>query len=149
MKIAIANDHAALELKNELMAYLNSIGIEYVNFGTDSKDSVDYPVYAYKAAQAVLNGQCDRGILICGTGIGMSLAANKVKGIRCALCCEPYSAAMAVTHNNANMLAMGARVIGAELAKTVVKAYLESDFQGGRHSRRLELIEKIEKGQEI
>ena len=149
MKIAIANDHAALELKNELLVYLDSIGVEYVNFGTDSKDSVDYPIYAYKAANAVISGQCDRGILICGTGIGMSLAANKVKGIRCALCSEPYSASMAVQHNNANMLAMGERVVGVEVAKTVVKAYLESEFEGGRHVKRLGMIDKIENGEEI
>ncbi len=149
MKIAVANDHAAVELKKEIVALLEDMGIEYVNFGTDGTESVDYPVYAQKAAAAVSKGECDLGIVMCGTGIGVSLAANKVKGIRCALCSEPYSAKMAREHNNANMLAMGARVVGSELAKMTAKTFLQTEFLGGRHSRRVDLISKIEAGETL
>jgi ribose 5-phosphate isomerase B len=147
MKIAIANDHAAVELKKEIIALLEEMGIEYINFGTDSTKRVDYPVYAQKAAVAVAKGECSLGIVLCGTGIGVSLAANKVKGIRCALCSEPYSAKMAREHNNANMLAMGARVIGSELAKMTAQTFLQTEFLGERHSRRVELISRIEEGE--
>ena len=142
--IAIANDHSALTLKKEVMELLDQMDLPYVDFGTNTALSCDYPLYALKAAQAVAKGECEIGILICGTGIGVSLAANKVKGIRCALCSEPYSASMARMHNNANMLAMGARVIGPEIAKTVVRAFLETSFEGGRHQRRVEQIMAIE-----
>lgn len=142
--IAIANDHSALALKKEVMELLDQMGLPYIDFGTHTTESCDYPLYAYKAAQAVAKGECELGILLCGTGIGVSLTANKVKGIRCALCSEPYSASMARLHNNANMLAMGARVIGPEIAKTVVRAFLEASFEGGRHQRRVEQIMAIE-----
>lgn len=149
MKIAFANDHTAVALKNELLQYVADKGIECVNFGTDTLDSVDYPRYAYQAAQAVANKECDFGIVICGTGIGVSLAANKVRGIRCALCSEPYSASLTRRHNDANMLALGARVIGVELAKAIVDAFLAAQFEGGRHQRRVDQIAAIEQGKAL
>lgn len=144
--IAIACDHGAVDMKNEIKAMLDEMGESYIDFGTDTTASVDYPEYAYKAAQAVVSGECDFGILMCGTGIGMSLAANKVKGIRCALCGDTYSAKMCRAHNNANMMAMGARVIGTELAKCIVKEFLSTPFEGGRHARRVDMIMAIESG---
>lgn len=145
--IAIANDHTALELKQEIIALLDEMGLAYKDFGTHDMQSCDYPLYAWRAARAVAVGECEKGIVLCGTGIGVSLAANKVKGIRCALCSEPYSAAMARRHNNANMLAMGARVLGPELAKMVARAFLSTEFEGGRHARRVDMIGRIEAGE--
>lgn len=144
--IAIACDHGAVELKKEIEAMLDEMGLSYQDFGTDSHASVDYPVYAEKAARAVTSGACDRGILLCGTGLGMSLAANKVRGIRCALCGDCYSAEMARRHNNANMLALGARVIGPELAKKITQIFLTTDFEGGRHARRVGMIDTLDQG---
>ena len=144
--IAIACDHGAVELKREIEAMLDEMGLTYQDFGTDSHASVDYPVYAEKAARAVTSGACDRGILLCGTGLGMSLAANKVRGIRCALCGDCYSAEMARRHNNANMLALGARVIGPELAKKITQIFLTTDFEGGRHARRVGMIDTLDQG---
>ena len=144
--IAIACDHGAVELKKEIEAMLDEMGLSYQDFGTDSHASVDYPVYAEKAARAVRSGVCDRGILLCGTGLGMSLAANKVRGIRCALCGDCYSAEMARRHNNANMLALGARVIGPELAKKITQIFLTTDFEGGRHARRVGMIDTLDQG---
>ncbi len=144
--IAIACDHGAVELKKEIEAMLDEMDLSYQDFGTDSHASVDYPVYAEKAARAVTSGACDRGILLCGTGLGMSLAANKVRGIRCALCGDCYSAEMARRHNNANMLALGARVIGPELAKKITQIFLTTDFEGGRHARRVGMIDTLDQG---
>ncbi len=145
MKIAIGNDHTALEMKNEILAYLKEKGLEVINFGTDTPDRCDYPVYGEKVARAVVAGEADLGILICGTGVGISLAANKVHGVRAVVCSEPYSAALARRHNNANILAFGARVIGPELAKMIVDAFLEAQFEGGRHAKRVDMIMEIEK----
>ena len=111
-----------------------------MDFGTDSTKSCHYPIYGARAAKAVVSGECDRGIVICGTGIGMSIAVNKVKGIRCALCSDPYSAKMTRAHNDSNMLAIGARVIGVELAKTIVEVWLDTSFEGGRHQKRIDMI---------
>ena len=147
--IAIACDHAALELKEEIKKLLDARGLTYRDFGTDTADSCHYPIYGARAARAVAGGECDRGIVICGTGIGMSLVANKVKGIRCALCSDPYSAKMTRAHNDANMLALGARVIGVELAKMIVEAWLDTPFEGGRHQTRVDMITAIEAGQDI
>lgn len=147
--IAIANDHTSLELKKEIIALLEEMGLPYRDFGTNEHTSCDYPLFAWRAARAVAAGECEMGIVLCGTGIGVSLAANKVKGIRCALCSEPYSAGMARRHNNANMLAMGARVLGPELAKAVARAFLTAEFEGGRHARRVGLIERIENGEAL
>ena len=144
MKLVIGNDHVALEMKNEIMAYLQEKGYEVVNIGTDSPDRFDYPVSGYRAAKMVASGEADGGILICGTGVGISLSANKVRGIRCCVCSEPYSARLSKQHNNTNMIAFGARVVGIELAKMIVDAWLTASFEGGRHQRRVDLIMAIE-----
>lgn len=145
--IAIACDHAGPALKEEIKALLADMGYDCRDFGTNTGDSVDYPVYAARAAQAVASGECEKGIVICGTGIGVSMAANKVKGIRCALCSEPLSAQFTRRHNNANMLAMGARIIGSELAKEIVRAFLTTEFEGGRHQRRVDMLAALENGE--
>lgn len=145
--IAIACDHAAVELKKDIEAMLNEIGEEYLDFGTHTTDSCHYPIFAARAAKAVADGICEKGIVICGTGIGVSIAANKVHGIRCALCSEPLSAELTRRHNNANMLAIGARVTGAELAKSIVTTFLNTPFDGGRHQQRIDLITKLEQEQ--
>lgn len=138
--IFIGSDHGGFELKNEIVNFLNNdLKIEVKDMGCYSKDSVDYPDIAKIVCDEVLKNNTI-GILLCGTGIGISIAANKINGIRCALCSNEYSAIMAKRHNNANVLALGGRVIGAELAKSIVKAFLESDFDGGRHEKRLEKI---------
>ncbi len=149
MKIAIGNDHAALELKNHIVDYLVKEGHEVVNFGTDTPASTDYPIYGARVAHAVANGECERGVVICGTGIGISISANKVKGIRCALCSEPVSAKLTRQHNDANVLAMGARIIGPAMAEEIVHTFLTTEFEGGRHSRRVDMITKLENGQTI
>ncbi len=147
--IAIACDHSALELKKEIEDLLTARGLEFKDFGTYTTDSCHYPVFGARAARAVASGECDRGIVICGTGIGISLAANKVKGIRCALCSDPYSAKMTRAHNDANMLALGARVIGVELAKMIVEAWLDTPFEGGRHKTRVDMLTAIENGEPV
>ena len=147
MKMAIACDHSALELKEEVKALLAGRGIECEDFGTYTTDSCHYPIYGARAAQAVADGRCDLGIVICGTGIGISMAANKVKGIRCALCSDTFSAKMTRVHNNSNMLALGARVIGVELAKEIVNAWLDAEFEGGRHQVRIDMITALENGE--
>ena len=145
--IAIACDHAALEMKAEVIKILEERGLEYEDFGTYTTDSCHYPIYGARAANAVASGKCDRGIVICGTGIGISLVANKVKGIRCSLCSDSYSAKMTRAHNDSNMLAMGARVIGIEVAKEIVAAWLDTPFEGGRHQTRVDMITAIENGE--
>ena len=142
--IALGCDHGGYELMQEVKAYLDKQGLEYQDFGCYSNEAVDYPVYARKVGHAIQNGTCDKGILICGTGLGISLAANKVKGIRAAVCSEPFTAKMARVHNNCNILAFGARVVGAELAKMIVETWLDAEFEGGRHQRRVDLITAIE-----
>ncbi len=144
MKIAIGNDHTAVEMKFEIKKYLEEKGHEVVNCGTDTSDSCDYPVYGKKVADAVVSGECDCGVLICGTGIGISMAANKVKGIRAAVCSDPLSAHLTKLHNNANIIAFGARIVGIETAKAIVDAYLDTEFEGGRHQRRVDMISDIE-----
>lgn len=144
--IAIACDHAALDMKKDIIAMLDELGLEYKDFGTNEAVSVDYPIYAARASRAVASGKCDRGILICGTGIGMSLVANKVPGIRCVVCSEPYSAQLSRLHNNTNMLAFGARVVGTGLARMITKVWLETEFEGGRHQRRVDMIGEVETG---
>lgn len=144
MKIALASDHGGFELKEIIKEYLQVNGHEVEDFGTSSLESVDYFDYSVKAAEAVSKGDADRGIVMCGTGIGVSISANKVKGIRCALCHDVYSAEMTRFHNDSNMLAMGGRVIGRDLAVRIVKAWLESDFEGGRHLRRIDKITAYE-----
>jgi ribose 5-phosphate isomerase B len=147
MKIAIACDHSALELKEEVKKLLLDRGLEYEDFGTYTTDSCHYPIYGARAAKAVADGRCDLGIVICGTGIGISMTANKVKGIRCALCSDTFSARMTRIHNDSNMLALGARVIGVELAKEIVNAWLDAEFEGGRHQVRIDMITALENGE--
>ena len=143
--IAIASDHGGYALKEHVKAYLAAKGITCEDFGTDSADSCDYPGFGQAAAQAVARGQCEKGIVICTTGIGISIAANKVKGIRCALCSDPLSAELTRRHNNANMLAMGAGIIGPMMAERIVDIFLDTAFEGGRHERRVNLLMDIEK----
>ena len=144
MKIGIGNDHSALELKAEIIELLKERGHEVVDYGTYSPESCDYPVYGEKVGRAVASGEVERGILICGTGLGISLAANKVKGVRAAVCSEPFTAKMSRAHNNCNILAFGARVVGAELAKMIVETWLDTEFEGGRHQRRVDMLMDIE-----
>ena len=139
--IALGCDHGGYALMQSVKKHLDELGLEYKDFGTYSEDSCDYPVYAKAAANAVAGGECEKGILICGTGIGISIAANKVKGIRAALCSDCFSAEMTRRHNNANMLAMGARVLGEGLALKIVDIFLTTEFDGGRHARRVDMIE--------
>ena len=142
--LALACDHGGLALKKEIAKYLSEKGIEYKDFGTHTEDSCDYPLFGAMAARAVASGECEKGIIFCGTGIGISIAANKVKGIRCVVCSEPFSAKLSRMHNNSNMLALGGRVVGTELAKMIVDEWLSAEFEGQRHQRRIDLISKIE-----
>ena len=144
MKIAMGNDHSAVEMKNIIKEHLISRGYEVMDLGTNSEESCDYPVYGEKVGRAVASGEADLGIAICGTGVGISLAANKVKGIRACVCSEPYTAKLSRMHNNSNVLAFGARVVGSELAKMMVDEWLAAEFEGGRHQRRVDLIMAIE-----
>ena len=145
MKIAISSDHGGNRLRHEIMDLLSELGLDYEDFGPDSDESVDYPDYAKPVADGVASGQFDRGILICGTGIGMSIAANKVKGIRCALVHDVFSAKATRGHNDSNILAMGERVIGPGLAREVATAWLDTSFEGGRHERRVAKLSELEK----
>lgn len=147
MKIAIGNDHAAVEMKNHIVKYLEAKGYEMVNFGTDTNESCDYPIYGKKVADAIKNGECELGVLICGTGIGISLAANKVKGIRAAVCSEGYSARLTRQHNNANIIAFGARVVDEKTAEKIVDEFLNAEYEGGRHQKRVDMITAIENGE--
>lgn len=147
MKIAIGNDHVAAEMKKHIIKYLEEKGHEVINFGTDSSERCDYPVYGKKVADAVASGQCERGVLICGTGIGISLAANKVKGIRAAVCSEAYSARLTRQHNDANIIAFGARVVGEATAEMIVDEFINTEYEGGRHQKRIDMITAIERGE--
>lgn len=144
MKIAISSDHGGNNLRREIMELLDELHISYEDFGPQTNDSVDYPDYARPVAEGVAAGQFDRGILICGTGIGISIAANKFKGIRCALVHDVFSAKATRCHNDSNVLAMGERVIGPGLAREIVVTWLNTDFEGGRHTRRVEKIAELE-----
>ena len=142
--IGIGSDHGGFPLKEEIKKHLDEIGVAYKDFGTNTPDSCDYPIYAEAVARAVVSGEVEKGILICGTGIGISIAANKVKGIRAALCGDCYSAEYTRRHNDANILTMGARVTGGGLACKIVDTFLTTEFEGGRHARRVALIADIE-----
>jgi ribose 5-phosphate isomerase B len=147
--IAIASDHAGLELKQEIIKLLQELGYPHHDYGTYTAQSCDYAVYAYRAAKAVQSLECERGILICGTGIGISIAANKVPGIRCAACSDTFSAILSREHNDSNMLALGSRVVGPGLAGLIVQMWLDTKFQGEeRHTRRIAQIKQIENGLE-
>ena len=142
--IALGCDHGGFPLMQEVKKYLDELGLEYRDFGTFAPERCDYPDYAAAAARAVASGECDRGILVCTTGVGISIAANKVHGIRCALCSEPLSARMSRLHNNANMLAMGGALIGVNMMKEIVNVFLNTGFEGGRHARRVDKIMELE-----
>lgn len=144
MKIALGSDHGGYTLKCDIMKLLDDKGIPYHDFGCYSTESCDYPIYGAAAAKAVASGEYDRGIVVCTTGIGISIAANRVRGIRCANCYEPLSAEMARRHNNANMLALGAGLTGKNLAERIVEVFLSTDFEGGRHERRVNELDVIE-----
>ena len=144
MKVAIGNDHTAVELKNHIKKHLEAKGYTVVNLGADTDESSDYPLFGEKVGKAVASGECDLGVAICGTGIGISLAANKIKGIRAAVCSEPYSARLTRQHNNANIIAFGARVVTTEMAEKIVDEFFGAEFEGGRHQRRVDMITAIE-----
>lgn len=144
MKIAIASDHGGNQLRKEIMQLLSEQGIEYTDFGPETDESVDYPDYASVVCTEVINGNAERGILICGTGIGMSIAANKMNGIRCALVHDVFSAKATREHNDTNVLAMGERVIGAGLAREIVATWIATEFEGGRHERRINKVMDLE-----
>jgi ribose 5-phosphate isomerase B len=146
--IALACDHHGIALKLEIMKMLDDMGLEWIDFGAyDGNSQDDYPVFGYKAAKAIADGECDRGIMICGTGMGISIVAGKVKGIRVCTCSDVYSAELSKRHNNSNILTMGARVVGTEVAKMIARHWLTAEFEGGRHQRRIDMIEKIENGE--
>jgi len=144
MKISIGSDHAGFELKEKIKKYIMELGHEYIDVGTNSNDSVDYPDFALKVAESVARKECDKGILICGAGIGMSMVANKVPGIRAALCCNTEMAKLSREHNDANVLTIGSRLIDENTAKEIVRVWLSTDFIGERHSRRVNKIKDIE-----
>jgi ribose 5-phosphate isomerase B len=144
--IALASDHTGMALKAEIKKLLDELKLPFKDYGTENTESTDYPKWGYIAAKAVAGGECERGIIICGTGVGISLAANKVKGIRCVVCSDCYTAKLSREHNNTNMLAMGARVVGSELAKMIAGIWLETPFEGNRHQKRVDMISKIEEG---
>lgn len=145
MKVSIACDHGAFELKEHLKVYLSRQGHEVTDCGTHGAESCDYPDFGRSAAELVGRGECDRGVVLCTTGIGMSITANKVKGVRCALCHEPYSAEMTRRHNDANVLAMGAGVTGGNLAERILDVFLSTQFEGGRHQRRIDKLTEAER----
>lgn len=145
MKIGIANDHTGVEMKRELVAYLQQQGHQVVDYGTNESTSTDYPLWGEKVASAVVSKEIDRGIAICGTGLGISLACNKVSGIRACVCSEPYTARYSRLHNNCNVVCFGARLIGIEMAKMIVNEFMNTEFEGGRHERRVGMIMDIEK----
>ena len=144
MKLAIGCDHVGFELKPEIIDYVRELGHEVTDFGTTTNERTNYPEYAKMVPEAVVSGDCDLGILICGTGVGISIAANKFNGIRAVVCSEPYSAKLSKEHNNTNILAFGSRVVGIELAKMIVKEWLDAEFEGGRHAERVEMIAEFE-----
>ncbi|TYQ14678.1 UNVERIFIED_CONTAM: ribose 5-phosphate isomerase B [Acetivibrio alkalicellulosi] len=145
MKVGIGSDHAGYNLKKEIIKYFEEKNIQTIDFGTCSNDSVDYPDYGLAVAEAVKEGKCDRGIIICGTGLGISIAANKVKGIRAANCTNSFMARMSREHNDCNVLAIGERVVGLDLALDIVDTWMNSEFQGGKHKRRVDKICEIER----
>lgn len=144
MKIGIGNDHVAVAMTAEVIDYIKAQGHEIIYYGTKDQDRADYPVYGERVARAVASKEVERGILICGTGVGISLAANKVKGIRAVVCSEPYSAKLSKQHNDTNILAFGARVIGIETAKMIIDEWLAAKFEGGRHQKRINMILELE-----
>lgn len=146
MKIALASDHVGVGLKAIIAEQLSSLGHEFVDYGAYTTERTDYPLHGSTAAAAVASGECDRAILICGTGVGISISANKTKGVRCVVCSEPYSALLSRQHNDTNALAIGARVVGEDLAKMIVATWLEGEYEGGRHARRVAQLAALDDG---
>ena len=142
--IALGCDHGGFDMKQIVIEYLEEKGIEYKDFGCYDKNSCDYPIFGKAAAEAVASGECEKGIVVCTTGIGISMVANKVKGVRACVCSEPYTAKLSKMHNNSNIIAFGARVVGSEMAKMIVDTWLETEYEGGRHQRRVDLLDAIE-----
>ena len=149
MKLAVGNDHVAVDMKNEIKEYLEGKGYEVIDVGTNSAERFNYPVSGYKVARMVADGEVDGGILICGTGVGISLSANKVHGIRACVCSDPYTAKLSKQHNNTNIIAFGARVIGVETAKMICDEWLNAEYEGGRHQVRLDMSKEIEETQDL
>ena len=149
MRIVIGNDHVAVEMKKEIASWLAGKGIEIIDVGTNSPERFHYPISGYKAARLVADKKADAGVLICGTGVGISLAANKVHGIRACVCSDPYTARLSKQHNNTNIIAFGARVIGIETAKMIVEEWLNAEYEGGRHQTRIDMITEIEQTQHL
>jgi ribose 5-phosphate isomerase B len=149
MKIAIGNDHIGYDLKEHIKGYLAQQGHDVVDFGTDGPKRVDYPLFAEKVANAVVLGDCERGILICGTGVGICIAANKIKGVRAAVCSEPYSARLTRLHNDANVITFGARVVGLSIAEMITDEFIGNDYEGGRHQHRVDMITALEEGKTL
>lgn len=149
MKIAIGNDHAAVNLKWEMVKYLEGKGHTVLNVGTDTAESMSYAVSGYRVARLVAGGEADCGVLICGTGVGISMAANKVHGVRACVCSEPVTAHLSKLHNNANVVAFGERIVGLETAKAIVDAFLDTEYEGGRHQARVDMLSEIETTQDL
>lgn len=149
MKLAIGNDHVAIDMKQEIKGYLEGRGIEMIDVGTNSPERFNYPISGYKVAKLVASGDVDGGVLICGTGVGISLSANKVHGIRACVCSDPYTAKLSRQHNNTNIVAFGARVVGIETAKMIVDEWLGSQYEGGGHQTRIDMITEIETTQKL
>lgn len=147
--IALGCDHAGYPLKAEIVKVLDELGLSYKDFGTYGPERVDYPVFGQRAAEAVASGLCDRGILLCGTGVGIGITANKVRGIRCVTCSDCLSAEMSRRHNDTNMLAMGARVVGGDMAAKIAREWLTTPFEGGRHAKRVEMIMRVGLGERL
>ncbi len=149
MKVAIGCDHAGFEAKEAIKNYLTELGYEVKDFGTYSIDSCDYPEFGFKVANAVKKGECEKGVVICSTGVGISISANKVRGVRCSLCTDEFTAEMTRRHNDSNVLAMGAKIVPIDKMKDIVKVYFSTEFEGGRHARRVDKIGAIENGEEF
>ena len=147
--IAIGSDHAAFEFKEQIKEYLGIKGIEYRDYGCYCTERIDYPEYGAKVGKAVARGECEKGLLFCGTGVGISISANKINGIRCVVCSEPYSAKLSRLHNDTNVLALGARVVGIELAKMIIDIWLDTPYEGERHAKRIKMIQNIEETGDI
>jgi ribose 5-phosphate isomerase B len=147
--LALGSDHVGLALKEEIKKYLDEKGIEYKDFGGYSTERTNYPIYGQKVANAIVSGECEKGILFCGTGVGISLAANKVEGIRAVVCSDCYTAVLSRQHNNTNILSLGSRVVGIDLAKMIVDGWLNAEFEGGRHQTRVDMLREIEEGKDL
>ncbi|MFJ5713054.1 ribose 5-phosphate isomerase B [Neobacillus sp. NPDC093127] len=149
MMLALGSDHVGLALKEEIKQHLDEKGIPYKDYGCISTERTNYPIYGQKVAKAVVSGECEKGLLFCGTGVGISIAANKMKGVRAVVCSDCYTAVLSRQHNNTNILALGSRVVGVDLAKMIIDGWLNAEFEGGRHETRVDMIRKVEEGNDL